>query len=669
MRTFYHTKAFYSAAALAVCLLTQPALAKVLPAACFTDNMVLQQKAKANVWGTAKPGSKLTIIPTWDKKAYQVNVAANGKWTAKIATPSYGGPYQIAFDDGEKLTLNNVLIGDIWLCSGQSNMEMTVGNGFGGVLNAMQEIADATKYGDIRMIKIDNKTNFQPQQEVPVKWGWRVCNPENVKEFSAVAYFFARKIYQEKHIPIGLISDNWGGTVAEAWTSGTSLKTMPEFADFVKAAEGGLTQNDIENRYKTEVRHWIDRSRTDDPGYKGTTATWAQPDFNDSNWPKMQLPNFWEQAGLNNYDGSVWFRKEINVPAEWAGKDLKLNLMGVDDYDVSFFNGQEVGHTEMFFYPRNYTVPVNLVKAGKNIIAVRVFDNGGLGGINKGPLTLQLANDPAKTLDLAGEWTYQKALPLARLEQPPVLANSANRPTLIYNAMINPILDFNIKGVIWYQGESNADRAEQYKTLFPLLINDWRNKFKNPNLPFYFVQIANYDCHDQPVAADWPELRFAQLQTLKLPNTGMAVTIDIGEATNIHPRNKQDVGSRLALIALAKNYGVKVPYSGPSYSSLQTKDNRVVLSFTNTSGGLTSKGSAALKGFFIAGADKKFYSADATINGNTVTVSNSLVKQPVAVRYDWQNNPDGTLYNGAGLPASPFKTDDWQNIKLDPQKQ
>ncbi|MFD0792115.1 sialate O-acetylesterase [Mucilaginibacter litoreus] len=626
--------------------------------------MVLQQKTKANIWGTAKPGSLLFITPSWDKHKYQIKVAANGKWKTGINTPAYGGPYEISFNDGELLTLSNILIGEVWLCSGQSNMEMTVSNGYGGVLNNEQEVKDAARYSAIRMIKIDNKVDFIPQQEVPVKWGWRECNSENVKEFSAVAYFFARKIYDVKHIPIGLINDTWGGTVAEAWTSGSALKTMPEFRDFVKSIEGGLTQKDIEDQYHKNVRSWIDSINANDPGYKDNSAEWAQLDFNDSRWPKMRLPIYWEQAGNNNYDGTMWFRKVVDIPTDWAGRDLKLNLTGIDDYDVSYFNGQEIGHTELFVYPRHYTVPGKLVKAGKNIIAVRVFDNGGLGGINKGPLDIQVATDSSKTIDLNGEWIYQKALPLDKLEQPPVLANSPNRPTLIYNAMINPILSFSIKGVIWYQGESNADRAEQYKNLFPLLINDWRAKFNQPKLPFYFVQIANYNATDQPPAADWPELRYAQLNALKLPYTGMAVTIDIGEPTNIHPKNKQEVGRRLAVIALAKNYKDNMVYSGPIYLSQQIKNNQVILAFSHAESGLVSKGTKGLKSFWIAGADKQFHAAQASIVNNKVVVSSTEVSNPVAVRYNWQNNPDGNLYNGAGLPASPFKTDDWSDIRL-----
>ncbi|TWR24824.1 9-O-acetylesterase [Mucilaginibacter pallidiroseus] len=665
MSTSFKLYTFYTSALLLLSLYCQPVSAKVVPAACFTDNMVLQQKAKVSLWGTAKPGGQVIITPGWTKQKYQTKVAADGKWMAKVATPAYGGPYHVSFDDGEKLTLSNILIGDVWLCSGQSNMEMAVGSGAYGVVNADKEIADAAKYSAIRMIKIDNTSSFKPQLDVPVKWPWKVCNSETVKDFSAVAYFFAKKIYDEKHIPIGLISDNWGGTVAEAWTSGTSLKKMPAFADFVKSTENGLTQAGIDEQYKTEVRKWINRSRSNDPGFNDTIANWAQLAFDDATWPKMQLPNFWEQAGVANYDGTMWLRKTVDLPADWAGKEIKLNMQGIDDYDLSFFNGQEVGHTEQFYYPRNYSIPGKLVKAGKNIISVRVFDNSGLGGINKGPLTLQLAADPSKSIDLGGEWTYKQALPLPKLEQPPVHANTPNRPTLIYNAMIAPILPFNIKGVIWYQGESNADRAEEYKTLFPLLINDWRAKFNNPDMPFYFVQIANYNCNDQPPVANWPELRGAQTDALKLPYTGMAVTIDIGEAGNIHPRNKQDVGLRLALIALAKNYNQPAEFSGPMLSSQKIVGNKVELRFAHSQGGLINRNSSDVKGFFIAGKDKKFYPAMATVKGQNVTVSSLAVANPVSVRYNWQNTPEGALYNKDGLPAVPFKIDNWDDIRLD----
>jgi sialate O-acetylesterase len=643
-------------------LISHIALAKVIPAACFTDNMVLQQKTNAALWGTDKPGRTVTITTSWNNKKYMQVTDDAGNWKVKVATPAYGGPYSITFDDGEKLTLNNVLIGEVWVCSGQSNMEMQVTGFYGDVLNLNKELADAANYPQIRMLKIDNKTSFQPRTDVPVKWGWNSCNSQTVRDFSAVAYFFAKNLYDAKHIPIGIINSTWGGTVAEAWTSGDALKNMPDFAPFVKEAENGLTQEKLEQKYKDDLRAWLNAVDVKDPAYQNGELTWAQDGFDDSQWKEMTLPIYWEQAGMPDYDGTVWFRKTVKLPSSWAGKDLKLEIGGIDDFDDSFFNGKEIGHTELFILKRSYTIPASEVKAGDNTIAIRVFDTGGLGGINKGPMTLSVVGDTSAKIDLAGDWKYKPAIELKNLPQMPVNPISPNKPTIIYNAMIKPIQSYTIKGVIWYQGESNADRPVQYEQLFPLLINDWRQKWGEGNFPFYYVQIANYAATDQPPAADWPALRYAQLKTLSVPNTGMAVTIDIGDYHRIHPQNKQEVGRRLALIALAKNYGENIPYSGPVYQSQKIEGNKIVLSFSHINGGLVAKGDT-LKGFTIAGADKVFHPAVAIISGDKVVVSSADVANPVAVRYAWANFPTCNLYNGTGLPASPFKTDDWQGIR------
>ena len=636
--------------------------AQVVLPACFTNNMVLQQQTKVNLWGTETPGINFTIITSWNNKIYQVKADAGGNWKIKVSTPIYGGPYTITFNDGKITRLENILIGEVWVCSGQSNMEMPLTGMYGDVLNLDHELADAANYPEIRMLKIENKTSFTPMSNVQTRGGWAICNPQNVRNFSAVAYFFAKNLFLDKHIPIGVINSTWGGTVAEAWTSGGALKTMPAFAPFVNAIEGGLTQQKLDVKYQTELRGWIDSINAKDPGFQQGKLLWAEPGFDDSAWPKMTLPAYWEQSGVPGYDGTMWFRKKVNIPAAWAGRDLKLNMGAVDDYDVSYFNGAEIGHTESFFYTRGYTIPSNLVKAGENTIAVRVFDNGGLGGINKGPLELSLAGDTTGQIDLAGQWVYQKARELALLPQAPVSSNSMNRPMIIYNAMINPILPYTINGVIWYQGESNANRPTQYRQLFPLLINDWRQHWGEGNFPFYFVQIANYTAADQGPAADWPALRDAQLSTLSLPNTGMAVTIDIGDASRIHPQNKEETGRRLALIARAKTFRENIPYSGPIYRSQVIKGNKIELEFTHTDDGLLAKGDT-LKGFTLAGADKKFYPALAIISGNKVIVNNSDVANPVAVRYAWANNPICNLYNGANLPASPFRTDDLYDIR------
>ncbi len=630
---------------------------------CFTDNMVLQQQAKVNLWGTQTPGKNLSITTSWNNKTYKVTANAHGDWKTAVSTPAYGGPYTVAFNDGATTTtLKNVMVGEVWVCSGQSNMEMPLTGFYGDVLNLKDELADAANHPEIRMLKIDNKTSFSPLTNVPTKGGWAICDPQTVRDFSAAAYFFAKNLFAGKHIPIGIINSTWGGTVAEAWTSGSALKTIPAFAPFVTAAEGGLTQQKLDARYQTEVSGWIDSINAKDPALQQGKLLWAQQGFDDSAWKTMTLPAYWEQSGVPDYDGTVWFRKKVSIPAAWAGKDLKLNMGGIDDYDVTYFNSAEIGHSEAFFIKRSYTIPGNQVKAGENSIAIRVFDNGGLGGINKGPLQLSLATDTTGQIDLAGQWAYHPASLLTQLPQPPSQSNSPNRPMLIYNAMINPILPYTIKGVIWYQGESNADRATQYRQLFPLLINDWRQKWGEGNFPFYFVQIANYSAYGQPPAADWPALRDAQLSTLAVPNTGMAVTIDIGDVARIHPQNKQEVGRRLALIARAKTYGEKIPYSGPVYQSHIIKGNKIELEFTHTDNGLLAKGDT-LKGFTIAGGDKKFHPALAIIAGNKVIVSSGDVTNPVAVRYAWANNPLCNLYNGANLPASPFRTDDWEGVR------
>jgi sialate O-acetylesterase len=661
-KTFYFNRVKSLFSMVLVFTVMGNAWAKVVPAACFTDNMVLQQKTDAAIWGTDAPGKSVTITTSWNSKNYTIVAGADSTWKTKVATPSYGGPYTIIFDDGDKTVLNNVLIGEVWVCSGQSNMEMQMQGGLGSVLNLDKEVADAANYPQIRMLKIDNKTSFQPRTDVPVKWGWNVCGPQTVRDFSAAAYFFAKNLYDDKHVPVGIINSTWGGTVAEAWTSGDALKTMPAFAPFVKAIEGGLTQEKLNARYQDDIRAWLNTINANDPAWQNGRLLWAMPGFDDSAWKKMNVPTYWEQAGVPDYDGTVWFRKVVKVPPAWVGKDLKLNIGGIDDYDDSFFNGTEIGHTELFIYKRSYKIPAKLVKAGDNTIAIRVFDNGGLGGINKGPMILSVVGDTSAKIDISGEWNYHLAVDLTQLPQPPVNNNSPNRPTLIYNAMIKPIEPYTIKGVIWYQGESNADRPYEYEQLFPLLITDWRQKWGEGNFPFYFVQIASYSANDQPPAADWPALRYAQLKTLSLPNTGMAVTIDIGDYHRIHPQNKQEVGRRLALIARAKTYGEHIAYSGPVYQSQKIDGNKIALSFKYTNGGLVAKGDT-LKGFTIAGADKIFHPAAAVIEGNKVIVSGADVADPVAVRYAWANFPACNLYNGAGLPASPFKTDDWQGVR------
>ena len=466
-------------------LLSIPAFSKIVLPEIFSDHMVLQQQTEAPIWGKATPNKNVKIITSWDKQTYMALSDINGAWMIKIKTPTAGGPYSISISDGNELVLKDILIGEVWICSGQSNMEMPLAGEYGKVLNYENEIA-AVNIPNIRLLHIQRATSIKPETDVKTESnGWQVCSEATISKFSSVGYFFGKELHTKLNIPIGLIHTSWGGTIIEAWTSSESLELIPDLRNAIQ-----------------EVK-------------------------------------------------------------------------------------------------------------------------------NENPATPQRQNVP-------------------------------NRTTVLYNAMVNPLVPYAFQGVIWYQGESNANRAYQYRDLFPLMIYDWRKKW-NRNFPFYFVQLANYmKRENEPTESRWAELREAQFIALSMKNTGMAVAIDIGEADDIHPKNKQDVGKRLAYIAQAKTYNLPVLYSGPLYESYIIEGNKIRIRFKHTENGLKTKDGKALTGFVIAGPDHKFLWATAAIEGNDVVVSSPNIEFPIAVRYGWTNNPDCNLYNGANLPASPFRTDDWR---------
>lgn len=635
------------------------AKAKITLPSVFSDNMVIQQKANVAIWGKGVPEHIINISTTWSQKTYASKADRNGNWKIKVETPSYGGPYNITISDGEKLILKNILIGDVWICSGQSNMEMPL-TGWGNIKNYKQEIA-AAKYPNIRLLQVNHNTSNLPLTDAAVaNEGWVPCTPDHIAGFSSVAYFFAREVYKRTGIPIGLIHTSWGGTIAEAWTSGSTLQGMPDFA--LAAKKIAQTNDEKEKQdFGKKMGVWQKMVVAKDRGYAGGKAIWASNSFDDAEWKSMPVPGYWEQAGLPNMDGVVWFRKKITIPQSWAGKSLKISLGTIDDEDITYFNGEKIGGMPSVGDIRIYTVPANKVKAGESVLAVRVFDTGGSGGVYGDKNRISITSSNGNTISLAGNWSYNVGLNAKEIPEKPVLADGPNRPAVLYNAMINPFIRFPIRGAIWYQGESNADRADQYRELFPAMIQDWRKKWNIGDFPFYYVQLANFmKRNNWPDNSAWAELREAQMKTLALPNTGMAVSIDIGDEMDIHPKNKQDVGRRLGLIALAKTYGKKIAYSGPVLSSSAVLNNSVILNFKHADGGLYAKGGTSLKGFAIAGADHQFYWAKARIEGTTVIVSSPEVPNPVVVRYAWADNPECNLYNGAGLPASPFRTDNWQ---------
>ena len=634
--------------------------------AMFSDNMVLQQQTDAAIWGKAPANSDVKIVTSWDKKNHNAKTDATGNWKVAVKTPVAGGPYEITVSEKNTIRLKNVLIGEVWICSGQSNMEMPLA-GWGKITNYEKEIAEA-KYPNIRLLQIKRAISTYPLNDVVLDTdGWQPSSPETIANFSATAYFFGRDLYQNLNIPIGIIHTSWGGTPAEAWTSAESLGMMPEYAEKVENFRQ-LPKN-VEDQRKViaqKIDEWNKTVLSKDFGLKSNTAVAAQPNFNDADWQTVSVPGLWENDILPDFDGVVWFRKTIEIPENWEANNLILSLGMIDDNDITYFNGVQVGKTDMYNTERKYTVPAQLVKKGNAVIAVRVTDTGGGGGFYSEPSIMYIAPANKETLreNLNGEWNYKVAVNLKDVgAYPHIASESPHNPTSLYNAMIAPLTPYAVKGAIWYQGESNAEKAYQYRTLFPLMINDWRTKW-GYEFPFYFVQLANFmKIKNEPGESAWAELREAQLMTLNLANTGMAVTIDIGDADDIHPKNKQDVGKRLALQAREKTYGQNIVSSGPIYETYQIENGKIRIHFRSGKSKLIAKG-GKLKGFSIAGPDKKFHWADAEINGNDVLVSSPDVKFPIAVRYAWAYNPECNLYNDAGLPASPFRTDDFAGTTI-----
>lgn len=614
--------------------------------------MVLQRNKPITLWGWADAGEKITITFKNQKKSTKADKA--GKWIVRLDSESAGGPYQLTVKGKNTLVLNNILVGEVWVCSGQSNMEWTVQN----TNNAEQEIKDAD-FPEIRQFLVQKAVSSKLEEDVR-SGEWKVCSPGTVSDFTAVGYFFARELYRSLKIPVGLVNTSWGGTHSETWTSREAFAGSDEFKQMISSMPP-LDLDVLAKQKQEEQLKNLQRMNITLPA-KGV-ENWKEASFNDKEWKTMKLPDLWEQQGLEDLDGIVWFRRSINISADDAGKEGLLELAMIDDSDESFVNGIKVGATKnKYNEKRRYKIPAGVLKEGKNVIAVRVDDTGGGGGIYGDARDFKLTTAGNVEIPLAGEWSFS----VENLSMSNATVGPNSYPTLLFNAMVNPLLNFAIEGAIWYQGESNAGRAYQYRTAFPLMIQDWRNHWKQGDFPFYFVQLASFNSAngDSRNGSTWAELREAQTMTLSLPNTGMAVTTDIGEANDIHPRNKQDVGKRLAAIALNQTYGQKNVFSGPVYKSMITDGNKARVSFTHLGTGLVAKDKYGyLKGFEVAGADQKFHYAKAWIEGNEVVVSSEHVASPVAVRFGWADNPeDANLFNNEGFPASPFRTDTWKGI-------
>ena len=632
----------------------------------FTDGMVLQQNPDAPIWGKAAPGAQLTISGSWGQTA-TATADDKGIWRTKIATPKFGGPYTIEIKGASTTTINNVMIGEVWLASGQSNMEMPMGGWADApVENGPEDIA-ASDNSNIRVFMVERAVSFVPEDDI--QGSWKSASPANTPNFGATCYYFAKRLNAELGIPVGIINTSWGGTPVESWIPDGDIATVPGYEEKVQRINQSKTQTATINEWYSKLPT-VKKGDTPYADIDLNDAALAAKDFDDSQWKEMSLPRLYESdQNVGSFDGVMWYRRTIEIPASMAGKDITLSLGAIDDMDRTYLDGTLIGATMeegKYQVKRVYTIPAAQATEGSHVLAVRVVDNMGGGGLFDKPEVLKFyaANDPKNAVSLAGNWKY---LPTAELLNGvfhifdiqsqqffsrPTYSIDLNEqtPTTLYNAMVAPIVGYKIAGAIWYQGEANVGRAKEYAQTFPMMINSWRNKWGQGAFPFYYVQIAPWNYGDGASQ----EIREAQRLSLATENTGMAVTMDIGNNANIHPANKHDVGDRLAYWALNKVYGKSdVQFSGPLYKSCEASGNKLILTFDYADGLKL----ASPKGFEICGNDGKYYEATAKIVGDKIELTSPKVKAPTAARYIWYNCTNGEgIVNSAGLPASSFST-------------
>jgi sialate O-acetylesterase len=613
----------------------------------FGNDMVLQRGKPNPIWGWAKPGTQ--IVAEIEDHATTATAGDDGRWQLVIDPPPVGGPYTISISGaGQTVVLHEVLVGDVWLCGGQSNMEL----GLGRAEHGAEEIA-AANHPEIRFFKVHSQVAYAPAA-VP-QGDWEICTPQTAGTnggVSAVAYFYGRSLQEKLHVPIGLVVDCLGGTPVESWMSPASLRTLHDFDRPLDEIERLHAKGGPE--YGSFLMHWLDEN---DAG----NNLWSAENFDDSAWKTLTLPGDFSSLGVGDEPCVCWFRKQVVLPDPLPVGPAVLGLGPVEKMDTTYVNGQWVGASSWVENPRFYLIGKGILKPGTNEIAIRVFRMKPHGGFLGKPDSLRLVLGDKSVIPLAGDWKGALSADVVPPRKLPLMfENYPTMPAVLFEGMIQPVAPLAIRGAIWYQGEANFTRAVQYRTLLPLMIGDWRAVFGQGDFPFYIVSLPAF-MHRRDQAGDdsWAELREAQALTAQsVKHSGLAVTVDTGDADNIHPAAKKIVGERLALVALANEYGQPVVCAGPTYESATPAGGAIKINFTNTDGGLVVKGDA-LKEFSIAGKDRQWHWADAKVDANSVIVASPYVPAPVAVRYAWQANPAATLYNGAGLPAAPFRTDNW----------
>lgn len=664
-------------ASLAAFLLVSSLYADLGLPAVFSDNMVLQRKKPITVWGWASPGEKV-VVRLANTSASAIT-DSTGEWVTQLKPLQAGGPHELKVKgETETELFTNVMIGEVWVCSGQSNMTMALEK----AKNAEKEIADAN-YPKIRLFSVPRRVSRSPREDCDGRW--QVCTPDIARGFSAVGYFFGRDLHETLDVPVGLIHASWPGTRIDAWMSWERIETDTMFTPIL-------------DRYRKEVaeypgkkaeflKAWNEymadttakRAFQYDPGNRGAEKGYARPDFEPEKWETIELPTFIEKPMGKKIDGAVWFRKKIAIPENWVGHDLEIRLGTIDDFDVTYCNGVKVGETgveipEPYMIPRHYVAPGSLVTSSEVTLAVRVFDHFGGGGFAGPPEAMELSC-PARNshVPLRGDWRFHMEIPLEPsaiggpgtpgVPRQPRDPNSSNRPSGLYNGMITPVAPYTLSGTIWYQGEANASTAYQYRRLLPAMIADWRETWNDTTMPFGIVQLVNFRDRDTvPSPSTWAELREAQAMAARSdPHVGLAVGIDVGQANRLHPANKRPLGERLSAWAQATVYGRNLVYSGPALKRASFGTDTVTLVFEHIGSGLAVKGDS-LTGFSLAGSDSVFHWATARIQGDSVMVWSDLVETPVELRYGWANNPDCNLYNKEGFPAVPFRTDSFPGV-------
>lgn len=637
------------------------AKAELRLAGIFGDHMVLQRAAPIRVWGTAEPGDAVRV--SLAGRLRRTQAGADGQWAVQLPALPAGGPHTLTVQAVrlpsqapiQQRVLNDVLVGDLWLAAGQSNMEWELQATDGGPADVAQ-----AAHPRIRHVKLPHRASLRPQDQSPAL-SWQPASPATAGRFSAVAYHFARQVQAATGVPIGLVNVSWGGTHLETWLSPQAARADADLAATVQAlpADDAAFAEAFRARSDAQAQRWQGALPLQPPP---TPAAWADAALDDRSWPVLQAPQAWEEQGLPGFDGTLWLRRHVTLTAEQAAAPAQLELGMVDDCDETWVNGQQVGGLCGWDTPRRHAVPAGLLRAGDNVVAVRVLDTGGGGGFHGRAQDMRLQT-AAGDVPLAGAWQGRVE---SSLPKPAPGANDA--PTLAFNGMVHPLLGLRLRGVLWYQGESNVPRAARYGPAFRRFIADWRSQFQQVDLPFLFVQLAAYLplARNTLAGSSWAELRDAQRQALALPHTGMAVTTDVGDEHDIHPRNKRAVGERLARLALRDVYGERATVAaGPRLLSARpvhrVGGGHMDLHFADAPGGLQARGGGALQGFAVADDSRRFAPAQAVVvQGTRLRVWAEGVARPVAVRYGWVDNPSqANLVNAAGLPASPFRTDGW----------